>query len=67
MKQDIVDKIRDYAPTEIDKFAADMNRRQSLDDFKIGRILRDIFNGIDIERLDPEMTFRYQRIKSRLS
>ena len=67
MKQDIVDKIRKYAPTEIDKFADDMDRRRSLDDLKIGRILRGVFNNIDVDRLNPELAFRYQRIKARLS
>ena len=67
MKQDIVDKIRKYAPTEIDKFADDMDRRRSLDDLKIGRILRGVFNNIDVDRLNPELAFRFQRIKSCLS
>ena len=64
---DIIDKIRQFAPSAIDQFATDMDRRRSLDDFKIGRILRDIFSNINVECLDPEMTFRYQRIKARLS
>ena len=64
---DIVDRIRQKAPTAIDTFAADIERRNGLTDDKVNRILHDIFTKIDPDRLNPALSYRYHDIKKRLS
>jgi len=64
---DIVDKIRQKAPTAIDIFAADIERRNGLDDDKINQILHDIFSKNDPDLLKPALSYRWHDIKSRLS
>ena len=63
---DIVDRIIQYAPSEIDRFHADMERRNSLDDDKINKILQDVFTKIDVDRLTPSLSFRWHDIKNRI-
>ena len=63
---DIVDRIRQKAPSEIDKFHADMERRSSLDDDKMNQILQDIFSKIDLDRLTPALSYRWNEIKARI-
>ena len=63
---DIVDRIRQKAPSEIDRFHADMERRAFLDDDKINQILQDIFSKIDVDRLTPSLSFRWHDIKNRI-
>ena len=61
---DIVDRIRQKAPSEIDKFHTDMERRNSLDDDKVNQILQDIFSKIDLDRLTPSLSYRWNEIKA---
>ena len=63
---DIIDRIRKAAPTEIDTFYTDLERRNSLDDYKINSILTSVFSRIDTDSLTPELSFRYHRIKNKL-
>lgn len=63
---DIIDKIRKVAPSAIDKFHADMKRRNSLTDDKIQAILANIFKNLDYDKLSPELQFRYHKIRERI-
>jgi len=63
---DIIDRIRKAAPSEIDRAATNIERRKNLTDRDIDRMLIKVFNGIDIERLTPELSWRYKRIKERI-
>ena len=64
---DIIDRIRKVAPSEIDKFHADIERRKILDDFEVDKILKDVFTKIDVDSLAPELSWRYNQIKNRIS
>ena len=64
--EDIIDRLRKVAPTEIDNFAADHDRRKNLTDRDIEKMLVKVFNGISVERLSPELAWRYNRIKERI-
>ena len=59
---DIIDRIRAKAPTEIDRFHADMERRVELTDDSINQILANVFSKIDRDRLTPELSYRWNRI-----
>ena len=63
---DIIDKIRQAAPSDIDRAAIDIERRKSLTDRNIQKMLTKVFNGIDVERLNPSLSWRYNRIKERI-
>ena len=62
-----IDRIRQKAPSEIDTFAADIERRKSLTDDRVHQILQDVFTKIDVDRLTPALSFRWNSIKTRLS
>ena len=63
---DIVDKIRKAAPSDIDRLAIDIERRKALTDRDIEKMLTRVFNGIDVERLSPALSWRYNRLKVRI-
>ena len=63
---DIVAKISKKFPSAVDNFAADIKRRHSLTDKNIEVMLTKIFNGIPVERLSPEMSWRHNRLKQRI-
>ena len=63
---DIIDKIRKHAPSDIDLAAIDIERRKALTDRDINKMLTKVFNGIDVERLSPELSWKYNRIKERI-
>ena len=63
---DIIDKIRKAAPSDIDRLAVDIERRKNLTDLAIEKMLVKTFNGIDVSRLSPELSYRYNRIKERI-
>ena len=63
---DIVNRIRKYAPSQIDLAAADIERRRSLTDEKITQILRNVFMRIEPNNLEPELFHRYHDIRARL-
>ena len=63
---DIIDRIRKHAPSEIDRMAIDLDRRKNLTDTDIEAMLIKTFNGIDVERLSPELSWRYNRLKDRI-
>ena len=63
---DIIDKIRKHSgPSDIDNFSVDIERRKNLNR-DIKKILTKAFDGIDLERLSPELTWRYNRLKVRI-
>jgi hypothetical protein len=63
---DIIDKIRKHAPSDIDLAAIDIERRKALTDRDINKMLTKVFNGIDVERLSPELSWKYNKIKERI-
>lgn len=64
---DLIDRIRKKAPSEIDIFAQDHERRSGLTDTKIKDILQNIFKSIDPDKLDnTSLEYTYQTIKSKL-
>jgi hypothetical protein len=63
---DIIDRIRKHAPSTIDNFAADIERRKNLTDRDIEAMLTRVFKGVDVERLNPRLSWRYNRLKSRV-
>jgi hypothetical protein len=63
---DIIDKIRKHAPSDIDRAAIDIERRKALTDRDINKMLTKVFNGIDVERLSPELSWKYNKIKERI-
>ena len=67
-KMDIVDKIRKKAPSEIDIFHADMQRRDFLTDKNLTDILSNVFATIDPDTLkSTEIEYQYQNIAKNLS
>ncbi len=63
---DIIDKIRKHAPSDIDLAAIDIERRKALTDRDINKMLTKVFNGIDVESLSPELSWKYNKIKERI-
>ena len=63
---DIIDRIRKHAPSDIDRAAINIERRNALTDRDIQKMLVKVFNGIDVERLNPSLSWRYNRIKERI-
>ena len=64
---DIIDKIKNrVGPTDIDNFAADIERRTNLTDKNIKAMLIKVFNGIDIQRLSPAMVWKHNQLKVRI-
>jgi hypothetical protein len=66
MTEDIIQKIRNVAPSEIDRFEARLARRNGLTDDKIDKILLNTFYNIDKDRLNPSQSYAYQQISKRL-
>ena len=63
---DIIDRIRQKAPSEIDIMHQNIERRKALDDDKVNQILQDIFFKIDVDRLTPALSYRWNEIKARI-
>ena len=64
---DIIDRIRKHTgPSDIDRAAIDFERRSALTDKNIEAMLIKMFHGIDVERLNPELSWRYGRLKERI-
>ena len=64
---DIIDRIRQKAPSEIDIMHQNIERRKSLTNDKANQILQDVFTKIDVDRLSPALSYRWNSIKARLS
>jgi hypothetical protein len=63
---DIIDKIRDIAPSEIDNFEKDMTRRAALTNDILDKFLRDTFYGIDSEHLTPATSWSWNQLHKRI-
>ena len=63
---DIIDRIRQKAPSEIDIMHQNIERRKALDDDKVNQILQSIFSKINLDRLTPALSYRWNEIKGRM-
>ena len=63
---DIVQKIKKIAPSALDTFQVDTERRAALTDKSITGMLSNIFKNIDYSNLSPEMEFKYHEIRNQL-
>jgi hypothetical protein len=63
---DIIDRIRQKAPSEIDIMHQNIERRKALTDDKVNQILQDVFTKIDVDRLSPALSYRWHDIKNRM-
>ena len=63
---DIIDRIRQKAPSAIDIMHQDMERRNALDNDRVNAILTKVFMNIDGDRLSPSLSLRWNKIKAQL-
>ncbi len=64
--KDIVTKIKDYAPTDIEKFQSDTERRAQYNNQNIEKMLSSIMKNIDGYALPEPMAHRYFDIRAQL-
>ena len=64
MTEDIVDKIKDFAPTQIDTFSAATKRRATYSDDSIEKMLTTILKNIDGYNLPKDLAHRYFAIRA---
>jgi hypothetical protein len=60
---DIVDKIRDKCPSELDDFEADLTRRNALDSTEIDKILTSTFVSLRTDKLNPAQLWQWNQLK----